>query len=170
MARPLEWLLILMILAATTVAAQSQPDFSGRWVLVRSDRAGAEVANTLTVRQPIVRTNVYGAPMDPSYLRITIERQFASSNRTDTYLIGARGGTVSSGNVRASTTVFARWENNRLVVDTSSASDVAKTARTEVWQYDDAGMLIVTVTERAANVDSITITAMYRRDPGGGGD
>jgi hypothetical protein len=167
MTRPLGWLSSLSILVVATVAAQTQPDFTGQWALIRSDGAGADVARTLTVRQPIVRTNVYGAPMEPSFLRITIERQFANSTRADTYLIGARGGTVSgaiAGSGR-STSVFARWEDNRLVIDTGSFSEGVSTGRTEVWRYDAAGMLIVAVSERSSNADSRTTVATYRRNP-----
>jgi len=59
------WLSILSMLVAATVAAQDNPDFSGRWMLETSAGAGPDVALFLTVRQPVVRTNVYGAPMPP---------------------------------------------------------------------------------------------------------
>jgi hypothetical protein len=62
------WLSILPMLVAATVAAQDNPDFAGRWVLETSADAGPDVALFLTVRQPVVRTNVYGAPMPP-YLK-----------------------------------------------------------------------------------------------------
>jgi hypothetical protein len=171
MIRPLGWLSSLSIFAVATVAAQSQPDFSGGWALLRSEGASADVARTLTVRQPIVRTNVYGAPIEPFFKEITIERQFATSTRTDTYLIGARGGTVegavsglnASGRER-STSVFARWEDNRLVIDTGSSSEGIQIGRTEVWQFDAAGILTVTVTDRAAGTESRTTTVTYRRN------
>ena len=52
---------ILSLLVAATVAAQDKPDFSGRWILETSAGAGPDVARSLTVHQPVVRTNVYGA-------------------------------------------------------------------------------------------------------------
>jgi hypothetical protein len=122
----------------------------------------------MTVRQPIVRTDVHGAPMDPSFLNITIEREFATTTRTDTYLIGVQRGTVggvSAGGPTRSTTVFARWEGDRLVIDTTSASNGTFVERTEVLQYDAAGMLTVTLTERSTGAEPSTTTATYRRNP-----
>ena len=60
--RHMGWLSILSMLVAATVAAQDKPDFSGRWILETSVPAGPDVARSLTVRQTVVRTNVYGAP------------------------------------------------------------------------------------------------------------
>jgi acetyl esterase/lipase len=157
----------LSILVVTAMLAQSQPDFSGRWVLQGPENAGADVARTLIIQQPIVRTNVYGAPIDPTFLRVTIERQFPSSTRTDTYLIGTQGGTVSGtipGGPTGSTTVVPHWEGQRLVIDTSSTLGSTVATRSEVLQYDAAGALTVTLTERPAGAEPKTTTATYRRD------
>jgi hypothetical protein len=167
MKRRLGRLSTLSILVVTSVLAQSKPDFSGRWVLLRPESAGADVARTVTVRQPIVRANVHGAPMEPSFLQITLERHFARFAQTDTYLIGVQGGTVgglNAGGSRRSTRVFARWEGDRLVIDTSSTSDGESAERTEVLQYDVDGLLTVTVTERSSGVESRRMTATYRRN------
>jgi hypothetical protein len=176
--RRLGWSSVLSILVAWMVAAQSQPDFSGRSVLALPERAGADVARTLTVRQPIVRTNVYGAPMEPFFKEITIERQFVTHTHTDTYPIGVEGGVVGvtgSGRVTGlgvnipETRFSVRWEDNRLVIDTGSYSASTReagpyTERTEAWQLDAAGMLTVTITDRASGAESTTSTATYRRN------
>jgi hypothetical protein len=143
------------------------PDFSGRWSLVRPETAGAEVARTLTVRQPIVRTNVYGAPMAPAFLQITIERQLAATSQTDTYTIGSRSGSVSGvppgASVRSSSTLV-RWEDKRLVIDTTISVGGTSAERTEVWQLDPDGTLTVSVTQRSSGTEPSTTTATYRRD------
>jgi hypothetical protein len=152
---------LFVVLAVALGFAQSQPDFSGHWVLVRPENPGPGVAGTLIVQQPIARQNVHGAPMEPAYLRITIERRFVSSTRTETYAIGARGGSVSgtaTGGERT-TTVFVRWEDQRLVIDTTNSSRGTTAACTEVWQYDAASMLLVTTTERVSGREPVTTSA-----------
>src|SRR5438034_5031855 len=114
------WLSILSMLVAATVAAQDKPDFSGRWILEVSAGAGPDVARSLTVRQPVVRTNVYGAPMPPFFKELRVERQFVTGVRTEAYQIGVEGGTVGGAlptnrgtapDVNVSQTSFsARWE------------------------------------------------------------
>ena len=158
-----------LALAAASGLSQNQPDFSGHWVLVRPERAGPDVAVSLIVQQPITRQNVYGAPMEPAYLRITIERRFATSTRTDTHAIGARAGTMS-GPVRGAdpaansrTTVFTRWEDRRLVIDTTRSSSGTFASRTETWELDAEGRLTVTTTEKSSGGAPITAIAVYRR-------
>ena len=168
-------LTVLALSASAELSGQSQPDFSGRWVLVRVEPADAQAASTLIVQQPIVRTNVYGAPMQPIFKSITIERQFVDATRTDNYPIGAQGGVV--GGIIAGhdpltpvpqTRFFVRWEDNRLVMDTGSYAGSSRdagpfTERTETWQLDDAGLLIVTVTERRSGIESASEVAVYQR-------
>ena len=83
---------ILSMLVAASVTGQDKPDFSGRWILENSSGAGPDVARSLTVRQPVVRTNVYGAPIPPSFKDLSVERQFVSGVRAETYQIGVEGG------------------------------------------------------------------------------
>jgi hypothetical protein len=168
-------LTVLALFASAEPSGQSPPDFSGRWVLVRVEPVGMQAAGTLMVQQPIVRTNVCGAPMAPFYRAITIERQFADRTQTDTYSIGVIGGTV--GGIIAGhdpqdpvpqTRCFVRWEDNRLVMDTGSYAGSSReagpyTERTETWQLDDAGLLMVTVTERRSGIESASEVAVYHR-------
>ena len=163
------WVFSLSLLAVTVTAPQTQPDFSGRWTLVSPETAAADVARALTVRQPIVRTNVYGAPMEPFFKEISVDRDFGGSKRTDTHRIGVRGGSMSMGPTGpgASTTSYVRWEERQLVIDTGRTDDGKFSGRTEVWQLDAAGLLTITVTERATGADSRTTTATYRRNQPG---
>jgi hypothetical protein len=167
------WLALVMA-SSTDVAGQSQPDFSGRWTLVRVAPVDARAAGTLIVKQPIVRFNVHGAPMAPAFLTITIERQFVDRIQTDTHYIGVEGGIVgeiSAGqdpraNVPRSRS-FVRWEGNRLVMDTGSYAGSSReagpyTERTETWQISESGQLTTTFTERRQDTE-FNYTAIYRR-------
>jgi len=173
------WLSILSMLVAATVAAQGKPDFSGRWVLAASPGAGPNVARSLTVRQPIVRTNVYGAPMDPLFGELTVERQFVSAVRTDIYQIGVTGGRVggvvptgrgTGPDMNIPEDRFSvRWEGNRLVIETGNYSGPTReagpyTEHVEVWQLDARGMLILSVTDRGSGIESTTKTLTYRKN------
>jgi hypothetical protein len=173
------WLLTLSMLVAATVAAQDKPDFSGRWILESAAGAGPDVARSLRVRQPVVRTNVFGAPMPPFFKEISVERQFVTEVRTETYQIGVEGGTVSGGvsanrgtaqDANFSQTRFSvRWEDNHLVIDTVSYSGPTReagpyTEHTEVWQLDAAGMLILSSTDRGSGIASTMKTLTYRKN------
>jgi len=159
-------ILALTVVLTAVAAAQSQPDFSGRWVLVRPESVPADVARTVTVRLPIVRTNVYGAPMEPFFKEISVDREFVGSKRTESHLIGARGGSVQMGPAGrgASTNSYVRWEERQLVIDTDRTEEGKFSGRIEVWQLDAAGLLTITVTERATGVESRATTATYRRN------
>ena len=172
------WLSILSMFVAATVAAQDKPDFSGRWILETSAGAGPDVARSLTVRQPVVRTNVYGAPMPPFFKELSVERQFGNDLRTETFQIGIEGGvkavfppnrgTASDVNVPESR-FSVRWEDNRLVIDIGSYSAPTReagpyTEHTEVWQLDATGMLVVSLTDRGSSIVSTTKTVTYRKN------
>jgi hypothetical protein len=173
------WLSILSILVAATVAAQDKPDFSGRWILEPSADVGPDVARSLTVRQPVVRTNVFGAPMSPFFKELSVERQFVSDVRTETYQIGVGGGTVGhvaptnrapAPDVDASETRFlVRWEDDRLVIDIGNYSGSSREAapyseHSEIWQLDAAGRLILSITDRGSGIASTTKTLTYRKN------
>jgi hypothetical protein len=159
------------------VSAQDKPDFSGRWILETSAGAGPDVARSLTVHQPVVRTNVYGAPTPPFFKELSVERQFGTDVRTETYQIGGQGGMVfgalpasrgTAPDVNASQTRFSvHWEDDRLVIDTGSYSGPTReagpyTEHTEVWRLDAAGMLVLSTTDRGSGIASTTKTVTYR--------
>jgi hypothetical protein len=173
------WLSILSILVAATVGAQDKPDFSGRWILEPSTDVGPDVARSLTVRQPVVRTNVFGAPMPPLFKELSVERQFVTDVRTETYQIGVVGGTVGgvvptnrapAPNVNASETrLWVRWENDRIVIDTGNYSGSSRetgpySEHSEIWQLEAAGRLILSITDRGSGIASTTKTLTYRKN------
>jgi len=172
-------LAMLSILLAATVTAQDQPDFSGRWVLEASAVAGPDVAQSLTVRQPIVRTNVHGAPIPPFFKELSVERQFVTGARTDTYQIGVEGGVVGGvapsnrgdapGANAPQSRFSVRWEDKRLVIESgrysgSTREAGAYTEHTEIWQLDGADTLILSVIDAGSGRGSTTKTLIYRKN------
>jgi hypothetical protein len=160
---------VVSIILASSAAGQTQPDFSGRWVLIDPIDAAGSIARTLVVQQPIARTNAYGAPMPPAFLKITIERHFVGDTRTDVYQIGLEGGKVFGGNAPIPQTRFSvRWDGDRLVIDTASYSGPSReagpyTERSETWQLERQGTLRVTIDDRGSAIESMSITTRYRR-------
>ena len=171
------WLSILAMLVAGTVAAQDKPDFSGRWILETSAGPGPDGARALTVRQAVARPNVYGAPMPPFFKELSVDRQFGTDVRTETYQIGVEGGMVSGISPAnrgiapefSQTRFSVRWDDNRLVIDTGIYSGRTRdagpyTEHTEMWQLDAAGKLIVSTTDRRSGIASTTKTLTYRKN------
>jgi len=170
---------ILFMALVGTVTAQDQPDFSGRWVLDASAVAGPDVAQSLIVRQPIVRTNVHGAPIQPVFKELSVERRFVAGARTEIYQIGVEGGVVggvdrsnrgdAAGANAPQSRYSVRWEDKRLVIFSGRYSGPTSEAgpyseHTEVWQLDAAGMLIVSLTDVGTGSASTTKTLTYRKN------
>ena len=174
--RTLSWLPVACMLFASAAAGRTQPDFSGRWVLVDPVDATTNIPRTLIVQQPIVRTNVFGAPMPPAFLSITIERHFVDDIRTDTYQLGVEGGMVGgvspgvTPNAPVPQTRFSvHWDSDRLVMETGNYSGSTREAgsyaeRVEIWQLDSKGTLRVMTTDRGSAIAPATTTTTYRRD------
>jgi hypothetical protein len=157
---------ILFVGVATAVAAQDKPDFSGQWELVATEPSSAGAASRLTVWQPITRANVFGAPMKPAFLELSVERTFADRTTTDTHQIGIQGGMVGGGGFQ--TRFSVRWEDNRLVMATASyfgsgAQSSMTSERNEVWELNPDGMLIITVTDTDTGREPKSTTLTYHR-------
>src|SRR5262245_41231204 len=167
--RQLRFCAILLMAIPMAVAAQDKPDFSGGWVLVSSSTPDPSAAQTLTVRQTVTRTNVRGGLMQPFFGTLIVKRQFAGRATTDTYQIGVQGGIVGGG--IAETRHSVRWEGNRLVIETGSysspgpaRSDGPYSERTEEWQLDAAGRLVLSVTERRSGAQEVSNTLTYQKN------
>jgi hypothetical protein len=130
--RKIAWSSVLLLLIAATVAGQDKPDFSGRWVLENPADSASDIARSLTVRQSIVRTTARGAPMEPFFRDLMVEREFSTRARSESYQIGVVGGVVygvdrtgrgagPEGQNRE-TRFAVRWDENRLVIETGTYS------------------------------------------------
>jgi hypothetical protein len=163
-------LTIAVALAVTAAAAQNQPDFSGRWLLVDPAHPGADAPRALTVRQPVVSTTARGTPMLPAFLELTVERQFEQNVRTDRYKLGVEGGVVSGGpGAPHQESHFAvTWRGDHLFITTSVTSgptpDVRTTnSHTEDWSFDDRGRLLIVVVDREGDAQPLLQTLTYTR-------
>jgi hypothetical protein len=167
------WSIALIMLATVGVAAQDEPDFSGRWILATPQQSDTDIPLALSVRQTLVRTTVRGDPMEPFFRDITIERQFETGTHSENHLIGVQGGTVSGlradGSPNGPTAHHAvRWDGNALVFESGSYTGQRSetgvwTERHEIWSLDADGRLRVVITTRSSGDGSKNITLAYRR-------
>ena len=162
---------VLLVGMAAYPAAQEQPDFSGRWVLV-SEPPATDTPRALSVAQTVARTNRRGDPVPPYYKDITITRDFQNGARSETHEIGISGGSVSGipapGLVGARTVFRTVWEGRDLVFESSShpvspEESVQWTERREAWVLDGEGRLVVTIATRSSTERPTRVTLLYRR-------
>jgi hypothetical protein len=158
MMRSISCACLSLLSLVAVVAAQDKPDFSGQWELVATAASSVDAASRLTVRQPIARTNVFGAPMKPAFATLTVERAFGDRATTETFQIGIQGGIVGGGGVR--TRFSVGWEGDSLVI----ASGKETYEHREVWALDPDGLLIITETDTEAGHASTSKRLPYRRN------
>jgi hypothetical protein len=166
------WFVLAAVSMTARLTAQDMPDFSGHWVLKSGSQTTADVPQTLSVKQPLVRTNVRGEPMKPFFRDITVARGLQNGTRSETYQIGVEGGLISG---RADGGVDAQrrhhrvvWEEQTLVIENSSYTGPTPesgewTARREVWSLDPGGQLRLRITTRSSVDPARTVTLVYRR-------
>jgi hypothetical protein len=158
-----------------TASAPAGMDFSGRWTLVVALPTDADVPTTLTVRQSIRRTNIRGEPMTPYYDQIAIDQKSSAGMRSDTFMIGIRGGTVGGGvsstgaRIRALSTRHAvTWNGDSLVFELGTSTGDAPgtgdwTERRETWALQPNGELAITIATSGSAGPAQTVAALYRR-------
>ena len=168
-------LIAVAFLSAPLVAhaTQDQPDFSGSWVLQSGAQASADIPQSMSVSQTLVRTNVRGEPMDPFYRDIKVTRAFESGTRSERYPIGGMGGTVpgvSAGGILTGVRTHYRvaWAEHSLVIETGSYTGEKPESgewseRREVWSLEPDGRLRLAITTRSSVDDSRTMILVYRR-------
>jgi hypothetical protein len=153
--RDMVLLVALTVLAATVQATPDQPDFSGRWVLDTPALANPDTARRLVVLQPITWTNVFGEPMKPAFLSISIRREGVSANSEETRRISVVSGItpglskegLTVGNATREETV---WRRDSLVFANSSYGPAGPrtgdwTERREEWSLEPDGRLRVEI-------------------------
>jgi hypothetical protein len=164
----------LVVLASTAPRAQHMPDLSGQWVLESLAPPVSDMPRALSIRQSLVRTNVRGEAVKPFFKDITIDREFESGTRTETFLIGVVGGKDPGTRVDGSpdgpyTRTAVVWEGNTLAIERGSHTGPTPetgvwTERREVWSLKGADRLLVAVTSRSSVDDPKTVTLTYRRE------
>jgi hypothetical protein len=165
--------LVVLVLVVAALAAQTEPDFSGRWILVSASPPGPGVPRALSVRQELVRTNVRGEPMKPFFKSIAIDREFESGTRSETQPIGIIGGVVSgipkdAGPRAPSGHHAVKWDLTDLVFESGSYTGTTPgtgewSERREVWSLQPDGRLQVTITTSDSTEKATTVTLSYRR-------
>jgi hypothetical protein len=164
----------LSLLAATAQATPEQPDFSGRWVLDSAAASSPDIVRRLVVRQPITRTNVFGEPMKPAFLRISIRREGDSGNSEETRDIGVVGGRVSGTKdglrVGDSTYEETVWQRDSLVFATHTyGPDGPRTGEwsecREAWSLERDGRLRVEMSVESWKSPRRVDVYVYRREP-----
>lgn len=159
---------LLPLLTAQIGERSAQPDFSGEWILVTRTASVEEVASVLNVQQPIIEKTVQGAPMLPAYLELIVERRSPRGVRSEKYAVGVESGTVAGSSSNASETrTSVKWAGDSLVIATSrwsgsSASRRIESQRSETWQLDANGSLVITIAETNGQRETRT-TLRYRR-------
>ena len=167
------WVVVLIVLASSSVPAQDSPDFTGRWILESPSQPAPDTPGALSVRQLLVSTNVRGEPMRPFFKDITIEREFESGTRSETHEIGVVGGVLpvlgADGRTSGPNLHHAvRWDANALVFESGSYTGQRPetgvwTERREVWSLDSNDRLHLMITTRSS-VDALrTVALVYRR-------
>lgn len=174
--RDMVLLVALTLLAATVQATQDQPDFSGRWMLDTPALANPDAARRLVVRQPITRTTVFGEPMKPAFLSISIWREGVSATSEESRLIGVVTGNtpglskegLAVGNSTREETV---WRRSSLVLTNSSyGPDGPRTGdwaeRREEWSLEPDGRLRVEISAESWKSARRVHVYFYRREGG----
>jgi hypothetical protein len=172
--RDMVLLVALALLAATVQATPDQPDFSGRWVLDAPALANPDTARRLVVFQPITRTTVFGEPMKPAFLSISIRREGVSANSEETRLIGVVSGItpglskegLTVGNSTREETV---WRRDSLVfANLSSGQDGPRTGdwteRREEWSLEPDGRQRVEISAESWKSARRVDVYFYRRE------
>jgi hypothetical protein len=167
------WVVVLTVLVGSSLLAQEQPDFTGRWILESPSRPSPDAPRALSVRQALVSTNIRGEPMKPFFKAITIEVEVEGSTRSETHQIGVVGGVVgglaSGGKSDPPRRHHAvRWEANALVFESGSYTGQSPETgmwaeRREVWSLDSNSRLRLVITMRSSVDAPRTVALVYRR-------
>ena len=148
----------ILALSGGGIAAQNQPNFSGKWVLAPEFQPSATVPRALSVQQEGKTTNVPGPPAS-----ITVERQFADRVQLRyTEYIGVPGGVAGGGPGVTPRPVSrsVRWDGAALRFERTEFTAIGEVIRrtTEVWRLDDRDRLVITLENQEGNtVDTRTV-------------
>ena len=155
---------------------QDKPDFSGRWILVSADPPGPDVPRAMTVTQQLVSTTVRGEAMTPFFKDITIERETATSTRSETSWLGVNGGVVGGivGSIPSGGQPTWRghhnvmWDGTTLVFEQGAyTGETYQTGvwseRRETWSLAADGRLHVAIASKSSTDPARSIALVYRK-------
>ena len=158
-------LVVFLVSVDTPLAAQDKPDFSGSWVLESGPSSG-DIPRSLSVKQTVIRTNVRGEPIPPSFKDLKVTPALEGGTDSATYQLGIVGGTTRSEGPQ--THFCAAWEAQTLVIERGTYTGQVPesgewTERREVWSLDESGRLHLTITTRSPAAAVRTVMLVYRR-------
>ena len=148
-------LFALATVAAGPVAAQSHPDFSGKWVLDPTKSEGptvppsSELNVTQTEKSLTVVRNSPG-PTGPMTSTLVFQLDGAASKNT----VGGNGMTVDLN----STTV---WDGPALVISTTAPQMQGGFKQTERWSLDDGGKTLRVKGDIAISGQTASVTLVF---------
>jgi hypothetical protein len=151
--------LALAIGAASVVAsAQQTPDFTGRWVLTKPEKAPPALAQVLEVTQ----SDAVKRPELPALVVTLLGDGQIRSRRHEIGLVGGRTiGVDRDGRKRGPDTTYSvRWDGDSLVIAEGKSAWDGQPEQThvEIWSLDSAGTLTITMKDNGQES-----TATYRR-------
>lgn len=142
------------LVAASLVAAQQKPNFSGRWVQVTAgDGAGLE--------QTVVQTEtelrlIHGSSGDDHHLSYRLDGQEGTSKLRmhDADIV-----TVSR----------AEWKGDKLsIASTTTYDPTRKLDQIMLWSLDEKGQLVIELTATMTGRKAESRRILYRKVPAGG--
>lgn len=161
---------------AVLLSAQTptQPDFSGRWVLVAPEPVPADVPSVLVIQQHVKRTDMRGNPMQPFWDLLMVEGDDSKSRiRSSIYDFGVTG-SMAGGVVGRETSrplpptrrtqESVAWQDRTLVITSEEwmqgegGKRESYQQHKEVWALDGQGRLVITATDNNHEARTGTFT------------
>lgn len=142
---------IVVAVLGVQMAAQSRPNFGGRWVQVSpADGAGSE---QVIKHEGDKLSASHDSEGGGHVLEYTLD---GSETRQ---ALTSHGREIVS-------KVRAAWEKDRLVITTATDYGDGQTRLVkQVWSLDDAGRLVIVVTPTTAAAEPTSITVVYTKKP-----
>lgn len=155
MRRLVSMLFVLATVAAGPVAAQSHPDFTGKWVLDPSKSEGptvppsSELNVTQTEKSLTVVRNSPG-PTGPMSSTLVFQLDGTPSKNT----VGGNGMTVDLNSTTA-------WDGPALVIDTTAPQMQGGFKQTERWSVDESGKTLTVKGDIAVSGQTASVKLVF---------
>ncbi len=106
--------------------------------------------------------------MKPFFRDLTVEREFESGTRVESYRIGPAGVTIPAVRQKpnpgaATVDPIVHWDGRSMVIESTAAGGAPATGWREVWAHNPDGGLTLTLTRRSPTDTATTEAYIYRR-------
>jgi hypothetical protein len=148
-------LFALATVAAGPVAAQSHPDFSGKWVLdpSKSEGPGVPPSSELTVTQTATSLSVArnaAGPAGPMTTTLVYQLDGKESKNT----VGGNGMAVDLSSITS-------WDGPALVISTTAPQMQGGFKQRERWSLDDSGKTLTVKGDLAVAGQNASVTLVF---------